>query len=293
MRSTGSPESSGPSEREIAHLHTFGSQVLGTRAARKAGARVLRTEHSTRAFDDPSCWPFARWSLARTDVSVPVSHHVRSAATARAPWVAGRLHVVPNGVDTARFAPCPAPPGPVVSLAAVGRLEPRKGVDLAIEAVAGVPDARLDVIGDGPERRSLERLARRLGVAGRVTFRGFVDDPRAGVAACHAVICTSRSEGLGVALLEAMAMGRPVMGFGVGGVPEIVEHALTGLLAPAGDVRSLVQLLRAAALEPARLEMLGAAARASVVERFSVGVMCAGYARAYARATSGSTMPPA
>jgi glycosyltransferase involved in cell wall biosynthesis len=268
---------------QIAHLHTFASHVVGTRAALRAGARILRTEHSTRAFDDPTCWPFSRWSLARTELSVAVSHHVRTVAASRAPWAAATLRVVPNGVDTTHFTPRPAPaaPGPV-TFGAVGRLARRKGVDLAIRAVAQVPGARLEVIGDGAARSSLEALARSLGVTDRVTFRGFVDDTRPSVATCHAVLCSSRSEGLGVSLLEAMAMGRPVVAFRVGGVPEIVEDGRTGLLTPAGDLPALVHRMKDVARAPERLEALGAAARARVVERFSVEAMCSGYARAYA-----------
>ena len=74
---------------DVAQLHTFASQVLGTRAAARSGARVLRTEHSTRVYDDPSCWPFSRWSLARADAAVAISEHVRAVALARAPWASG------------------------------------------------------------------------------------------------------------------------------------------------------------------------------------------------------------
>jgi glycosyltransferase involved in cell wall biosynthesis len=276
---------------QIAHLHTFASQVLGTRAALRVGIPTLRTEHSTRAFDDPTCWPFSRWSLARAGASVAVSHHVRSVVARRAPWVGARLRVVPNGVDVAHFEPRTVLSTPGLHLALVGRLEPRKGVDLAIEAIARVPRARLDVIGEGRSRRSLERLVLRLGVGDRVRLRGFVDDPRAALEACHAVLCTSRSEGLGLALLEGMATGRPVLGFRVGGVPEVVEDGRTGLLSPPGDVDALVALLTDVARAPGQLAALGRAARDRVAERFSIQAMCGGYARAYADLEAGVTMP--
>jgi glycosyltransferase involved in cell wall biosynthesis len=266
----------------IAHLHTFASHVVGARAAVRAGARIVRTEHSTRAFDDPTCWPFSRWSLARTGVSVAVSEHVRAAALTRAPWAERRLRVVPNGVDVAHFTPRPPPPAGPFTFGAVGRLERRKGVDLAIRALSGVPGARLEVIGEGAERAALEALARGLGVRDRVGFRGFAHDTRPGVAGCHAILCASRAEGLGVALLEAMAMGRPVVGFAVGGVPEVVEDGRTGLLARPGDLAGLVRRMTQATGAADRLAALGAAARARVAERFSVDAMCAGYSRVYA-----------
>jgi glycosyltransferase involved in cell wall biosynthesis len=266
----------------IAHLHTFASQVVGTRAARRAGALVLRTEHSTRAFHDPSCWPFSRWSLARADASVAISEAVRDAALARAPWASARMRVVYDGVDTARFVPPEAPqPGRPVAFAIVGRLDRRKGVDLAIDALARVDDVRLEVVGDGEERASLEALARRAGVAERVTFHGFVGDTRPLLASVDAALSTSRTEGLGVALLEAMAMARPVVGFAVGGVREVVDDGRTGWLVPAGDVGALAARMRDLASAADRGRPLGDAARARVVDRFSVQAMCAGYGGVY------------
>jgi glycosyltransferase involved in cell wall biosynthesis len=265
----------------VVHLHTFASQVLGTRAALEAGARVLRTEHSTRVFDDPSCWPFSRWSLARTNASVAVSEHVLERAATRAGWARGRMRVVPNGVDLAHFAPRPEPPRGTFTFGVVGRLEPRKGVDLAIRAVARVPGVKLEVIGDGLERPSLEALAGALRVGDRVAFRGFLEDTRPAVERCHAVLCSSRSEGLGIALLEAMAMQRTVVGFRVGGVAEIVQHGRTGLLVDEGDLDALVRAMSEAADAPGRTLELGRSAREHVSSRFSTDVMCAGYARAY------------
>jgi glycosyltransferase involved in cell wall biosynthesis len=267
---------------DVAHLHTFASQVLGTRAARRTGARILRTEHSTRVYDDPTCWPFSRWSLARADAAVAISEHVRAVALARAPWAAAKMRVVPNGVDLEHFAPRDDAKADAFTFVIVGRLEPRKGVDRAIEALAAVPGARLDILGIGEERASLESKARALGVADRVSFLGYVKDARPILARAHAALCSSRSEGLGIALLEAMATGLPVVGFAVGGVPEIVVDGTTGMLCPPDDVAALGATMREAVASPAKLAEMGAAARERVVEGFSVGAMVAGYAAVYA-----------
>jgi len=275
----------------VAHLHTFGSHVVGTRAALRTGVRVLRTEHSTRAFEDATCWPFSRWSLARAHASVAVSEHVRRVAAARAPWMLPKSCVVANGVDIDRFAPAAAPVGGPFRFALVGRLEPRKGVDLAIEALARVPGAHLDVVGDGAARAGLARLAQERGVARRVTLHGHLEDTRAVVGRADAALCASRSEGLGIALLEAMSMGRPVVGFRVGGVPEIVEDGRTGWLATAGDVEALAARMREAVQVRDRLPEYGRAARRAVVERFSVRAMCAGYASEYARLVATASAP--
>ena len=270
------------SERATAvHLHTFASQVLGTRAALAAGLPVVRTEHSTRAFVDPTCWPFARWSLARAAASVAVSRHVHDVALARAPWLASRARVVPNGVDLGRFAASTGPADGPLRLAVVGRLEPRKGVDVAIELAARVPSLHLDVVGDGDLRAALGEQARRVGAADRVRFLGYLDDVRPAIARCHALLCTSRTEGLGLALLEGMAMGRPVVGFRVGGAAEIADGELGAWLTEPGDLAALASAVRRAADDPGRLLALGPQARARVVERFSARAMRDAYARTY------------
>jgi len=267
---------------DVAHLHTFASQVLGTRAARRSGARGVRTEHSTRVYDDPTCWPFSRWSLARADAAVAVSDHVRAVALARAPWASGKMRVVPNGVDVEHFAPRDDAKADAFTFVLVGRLEPRKGVDRAVEALAGVPGARLDILGVGEERVTLETQARALGLSERVRFLGYVKDARPLLARAHAALCSSRSEGLGIALLEAMAMGVPVVGFAVGGVPEIVVDGTTGMLCPPDDVAALTKAMLEATAAGPRLAEMGAAARRRVVEGFSVETMAKGYAAVYA-----------
>ena len=277
------------SERaDLVHLHTFGSQVVGTRAALRAGALVLRTEHSNRVYTDPTCWPFSRWSLSRADGVVAISRYIRSVVLSRDPSVLGRLSLVGNGVDTARFSPervagLQAAVGGPPSFALVGRLERRKGVDVAIEALAHVPRARLHVVGDGGERHALERLAVALGVEDRVRFHGHMDDTREVLAHAELALCSSREEGLGIALLEAMAMERPVVAVPVGGVPEFVVPGRTGWLAREPTSNALAASMREAIEDPSARVELGRAARLRVIESYSMEAMCEGYGAVYAR----------
>ncbi|HQY61584.1 MAG: glycosyltransferase family 4 protein [Myxococcales bacterium] len=273
---------------DVVHLHTFGSQVLGTRAALAARPRraIVRTEHSTRVFDDPSCWPFARWSLPRADVSCAVSHAVRAEAQRRDPQRAARMRVVPNGVDLGAFSPLPTRPGlrEVGSprAAVVGRLEPRKGVDIVLHALARVPDLDLDVCGDGPDAPALRALARRLGLLGRVRFLGQVADVPSALRDVDVVVSGARKEGLGLALLEAMAVGRVVVATAVGGVPEFLVDGRTGFLAPSEDPTALAGALRKALAQTTEArDALVARARTCVVDTYSRDAMRAGYSRAY------------
>ncbi|MCL2725258.1 MAG: glycosyltransferase family 4 protein [Polyangiaceae bacterium] len=271
---------------KIAHLHTFGSQVLGTRAAGRVGARVIRTEHSTRVYEDPSCWPFSRWSLRRADAAVCISEHVRRVAMERAPWATKKLLIVPNGVDLDKFAAAPWPdaaPSDRVRFVMVGRLEPRKGVDVALSAMVHVPNAVLDVVGEGEERKKLEALASELHIADRVQFFGFTEDVRARVAAADLALSSARAEGLGIALLEAMALGRAVVALPTGGIPEFVIDGETGWLARNHSVASLASVMRQAMCAGREAwRTLGTQARALVARRYCIRAMRAGYERTYA-----------
>ncbi|WP_394828891.1 glycosyltransferase family 4 protein [Pendulispora albinea] len=265
----------------IVQLHTFGSQVTGTRAALRLGLPVVRTEHSTRVYDDPSCWPFSRWSLRRAHSAVFVSEHVRRTAMAKDPKMFPRARVIHNGVDTAHFTGAPPPRSGPFTFALVGRLERRKGVDRAIEALRHVPEARLEIVGDGTERTSLESLVREHALEARVRFHGMLDDPRPVLLQAHAALCSSREEGLGIANLEAMSMGRPVVASPVGGVPEIVQEGITGFLAHDRSVPALSLRMHDAVKHRDRMLAIGETARRFVVERCSIESMCRGYGAVY------------
>ena len=270
----------------IAHLHTFASQVIGTRAAEKVGARIVRTEHSTRVYDDPTCWPFARWSLPRADAIVFISDHVRRVALAKASFLGDpRLDssVVHNGVDTDRFAPRPL--GETgTRFVASGRLDPRKGLDLALEALVRVPDATLDIVGTGEHERALRAIADRLALGDRVRFLGYRADVREAIADADVVLSSAVTEGLGIAILEAMAMGRPACVVPVGGLVEIVHDGASGWVAATRSASALAEVMRAAT-EPIERARRGLVARARVVEDFSLAAMRRKYDVVYERVT--------
>jgi len=129
---------------------------------------------------------------------------------------------------------------------AVGRLVPLKGYDLLLETLALFPlneRPKVLLVGDGEERPNLERLATKLGLEGWVQFLGFLSDIRLALFAADVFVQPSRNEGLGVAILEAMASGLPVIASRVGGIPEIVRDGETGLLFTPNDPFSLKEAL--------------------------------------------------
>src|SRR5207253_5213547 len=168
--------------------------------------------------------------------------------------------------------------GPVLF---VGRLVERKGVAHLIEAIArlggGEAAPRLEIVGDGPERPGLEALARRLGVAQRVVFRGKIPPDELQATYARAAVCVLPSvldtrgdtEGLGVVLLEAMNHGTPVIASRVGGIPDIVEDGVSGLLVPPGDAVALAAAVRRLRDDPDLARRLGEGGRRRLREQFN------------------------
>lgn len=157
-----------------------------------------------------------------------------------------RVVVIPNTYDVARFSHVSRVRGPVVRILSVGRLSHEKGHDVLLRAfarmaVGGAP-VRLMLVGDGPERRALESLAQELGIASSVEFTGVLLDEAlaAEMRAADLFVLPSRSEGFGVALIEALATGLPVVATRSGGPQDIVQGG-DGVLVEPGDVAALAE----------------------------------------------------
>ena len=274
-------------QTQIAHLHTFQSHVVGTRAGLRAGIKLLRTEHHVQYFIDPSTKTFTRWSLGKVDSVVAISDYVRDFVAGAVPSIVPKMRVVRNGVDADYFAKRPfvdasAPSDRPFTFAVVCRLEPWKQVDLVVEAVAQIPGVALDIVGDGSERARLEALARSRGVADRVHFLGYQRDPRDAMAAADACVNSSRDEPLGLSVLESQAIGRPVVAFAGGGIPEVVIDGETGWLVRERGAIPLANRMRDASADRARARVMGEAARRHVDASCRIEAMCEGYGKAYA-----------
>ncbi len=225
-------------------------------------------------------------ALRRADAFVAVSEAIRDELLeAGAP--PQRVWNIVNGVDTDRFAPCgdeeraalravlSLPPGPLVVY--TGRLSIEKGVDVLLAAwprvVRSVAAARLWILGDGPEERTLRAHARALQIEESVTFAGAVDDVAPYLRAATAAVLPSRTEGMPVALLEAMSCGIPVVATRVGGSAEVLEDDRTGRLVTSESAEALANGLSEALLDPVSSRRHGAAARARVLEAYSIGLV--------------------
>lgn len=193
--------------------------------------------------------PLSRRITARIGVS-------RSAVDFVAPFFPGRYRIIPNGVDPSRFFPSPLPnhDGPLTILS-VGRLDPRKGIEILFSALPRVQEAvgkrvRCLIVGDGPRRRELQRLAADLRI--QATFLGAVDRsllPEI-YRRSHIVVAPARySESFGVVLLEALASGRPLVASDLPGYRDVLASERGSILFPQGSVDGLVEALSLAAQE--------------------------------------------
>jgi 2-deoxystreptamine N-acetyl-D-glucosaminyltransferase/2-deoxystreptamine glucosyltransferase len=208
-----------------------------------------------------------RSTLRRADAVVVLTG--RTAAAVRADGVpAGRVSTIPSGFDPALFAGDTAdvfPGTPRPRIGYVGRLAPQKSPGTLVRAFGRMcGQASLLVVGDGPDRPLVERLAAASPAAGRITLAGFVEHARvpAVLASLDVLVLPSAYEEMGSVLTEAMAAGLPVVASDVGGIPEVVRHGVTGLLVPPGDVDALAAALDRVVAEPALRARLAAGARA-------------------------------
>lgn len=196
--------------------------------------------------------------------------------------------VILNGIDFAGTAEEARPPeldASTWNAVVVGRLEPVKGIEFAIRAIADakVPRrVRLWIVGDGPLKGALQELAVSLGAADRVRFTGFRRDAVAFIAHADALMMPSLHEGLPYTLLEAVVARTPVIASNVGGLAEVLSDGQTALLAPPGDAEMLARSIARMAADPDGAGKLAAAAYTALAARHSVERMGAAYVSLYA-----------
>ncbi|WP_330455747.1 glycosyltransferase family 4 protein [Streptomyces sp. NBC_00820] len=228
-------------------------------------------------------------------------HHVlpRTFARARAlvavspvSLAAGHDHAVQitPGVDTGRFTPGPLPPSRrsrlVVYLGRLDRTSAWKGVDVLLEAFAGLPDdTRLCLVGGGDALPDHLRHAQRLGIAERVALPGQLTGPALVDALREAAVVVlpslTEAESFGMALLEAMACGTPVIGSDVGGIPHIVRDRENGLLVPPGDPGALADAMKLLLDDGVLADRLGTAGRRHAVTHFDWSALTARYVQLF------------
>ena len=268
------------------HAHFLHTPASVTRYA--AGLKGLPWSGSAHAKD---IWTIPEWEkrekLASCEWLVTCSAANRNHLAELAP--AGRIGLVYHGLDLARFPHSPAdrrprdgrdPADPIVILS-VGRLVEKKGTDVLLEALARLPGGlhwRFVHAGGGPLRRKLERRARSLGIASRVTWRGALPQDALLEEYCAADIFALASriarngdrDGLPNVLMEAQSQGLPCLATRVAAIPELIEDGITGVLVPPESHDARAGALAALISDPGRRRSLGRAGRARLGARFGL-----------------------
>ena len=263
----------------LLHAHDYKALVLALAAGALARVPVVATFHGDTGhlarvvlYERLARWA-ARFTSGVAATSGPLAERLRAAAPGTP------VHVIPNGIPV---GPLPTlreraaarqalglPAGAQV-VAFLGRLSPEKAPELLLRAARGTA-LRVVVAGDGPLRAALEAEADRA----QVRFIGFVSDVAQVLAAADVLALPSRTEGLPMAVLEAMAAGVPVVASAVGSLPEVLGDE-AGVLVPPGDVDALRAALERLG-DPAQRQALATAARRRVESRYAAAIMARSY----------------
>lgn len=228
-------------------------------------------------------WQMRQWWRYRTSVRRVVAESKAVAATMEAHGVRVTDLIPPGVVER--------PPRPALGekpvVAYAGRLTREKGVDVLLGALREVPDVEVWIVGDGPQRKVLERCGREWGLAERLHFTGhLVRDEAEGLLerAWIQVVPSRWAEPFGLVAVEAMMRGTAVVASAVGGLAEIVEHERTGLLVPAGDAKALAVAIRRATRERDLVERWGMAGRERALRLYRMERAAEQWERVYQRA---------
>ncbi len=283
---------------DVVHAHTGHDVSLGALGMVGTTARlVISRRVDFRLRDNPG----TRWKYGRASAILAVSHAVADVLVASGidRW---RITVVPDGVDVHRDIP-PAssetlaglgiPPGAPVAVQVsqlVGHKDPVNFVRAVVRAHRDVPGLHGVLVGEGPQRRAVEAEIRAHGAGGYVHLAGFRTDADALIAAATVCVLSSREEGMGSVLLDALFLGRPIAATRAGGIPEVVQDGVSGLLVPVRDPDALGAAIARLAGDCALAGRLGEAARERS-EQFSVERMADATERVYATVVAGR--PPA
>lgn len=245
---------------DIVHTHGVRANLLGRLAARRAGKRkVITTVHSLLEMDYQGIITRSANNLAERATRCLTDHFIAVSQGLKDRLVAGgipanTITVIHNGILLDGIRP-PDAAGPAVKerllagdgdlVGIVARLHAVKGHRYFIEAAREVlrqrPQTRFLIVGDGPYRPVLEKLTGGMGLKDKVIFTGFIEDIYTLMAELDLLVISSLWEGFGLTAIEAMVLGVPVVATEVGGLPEVVRHGETGLLAPPADSAALAK----------------------------------------------------
>jgi glycosyltransferase involved in cell wall biosynthesis len=256
----------------ILHTHLVHAEVYGQLAGALTGVPIrILTKHGFNEFrENPGFGLGDRAIATLAHAHIAISRGLARYLEDVEGFDGESFEIVHYGIE---------PNGPVPAFAAteprllcVGRLIPIKGHVVLLRAFAEarrrVPNLQLDIAGRGPLEPALRALAKELGIDDAVRFLGFVSPVQRAIENAAIVVVPSMGEGFGMVALEAMERGRPVIAADIGGLGELVEHEVTGLLVPAGEAEPLARALERLGGDLELAARMGEAGRRRALERF-------------------------
>ncbi len=299
-------------ELDLLHVHyaiphsvcaLLARQMLVARGRQLPFITTLHGTDITLVGLDRSYLPITQFGIVQSDGVTAISSHLRD-RTREAFNIASEIEVIRNFVNCdvyqrdpekiAAMRPQFAAPQEKL-LAHLSNFRPVKRISDVIEVfsrVANAMPARLLMIGDGPDRSAAEYLAHRLGVFQHIHFVGKQENVNELLALADLMIMPSEMESFGLAALEAMACGVPAIATRVGGVPELIDDGINGLLFPVGDVDAMAAAAVSLLGNPARHAAMGTAARKTAQDRFCASRIIPLYERYYERVIARTTAHP-
>ena len=264
---------------KIPHVHAHfstNSAAVALLAHRIGGPTFSFTAHGQQEFDNARATSMAE-KVSNAAFVVAISHYCRvqlARAAGMSNW--NKLHVIRSGIDPRQFDLSRTPFKDNLRFVCVGRLCSEKAQDLLISAVRQVvrkhPTVQIDLIGDGETRAAIEAEIARHGVGKNVTLFGWRsnDEVREIIASSRALVLPSFAEGLPIVIMEALALGRPVISTFVNGIPELVDETC-GWLVPAGSVdQTASAIISAIEASPEQLEQMGQEGRRRVLTNYDI-----------------------
>jgi glycosyltransferase involved in cell wall biosynthesis len=272
---------------DILHCHLIPSNIIAKPLGALLGVPVIINHDHT---NDPHRID-NKILLALDKSTNRFAHHIIAVAAACRDFLTThesipqeKISLVPNAIDLRRFSPGEASrdeararlglPAASRIVAGVGRLNPQKNfalfLDIAAQLATRFPDLHFLLAGDGPEEQMLREKASALGIANRVTFSGYVADTRLVYLAADVLLMPSRYEGLPMTLLEAMAMGLPVVASKLDGIAEVIGDGSEGFLVPSDDAALFVERTAVLLADAELSSRISKNARAKIEASFSV-----------------------
>jgi glycosyltransferase involved in cell wall biosynthesis len=268
----------------LIHSHGYRSDIIGLAAAKMSGLPIVSTVHGWVSIDSrlrfyEKC---DRIALRFFDRVMPVSDHIGNALAASGidPAKITRMHNAIPADTKAKEGPANITrsrkeKGDVI-IGIIGRLSPEKDVPSFLKAAGLVAEkfnqAKFLVVGEGPERERLQQMAREMGLDGKVRFTGFVEDMNSIYSSINFLVISSLTEGIPLVVLEAMHQGIPVVSTRVGGIPEVIENGVNGILVEPGDHHALSRAIESLILDDNKYVQIAQTGKDRIAQSFNRSV---------------------